>query len=339
MINHKSQNLSEFRRDLVSGDWILFAPARKKRPGSEKIGEKKRIIPPLENCPFENPEPVVLWEPLPGKKNPEDWLVRIKSNKYPAVAPHKICPQEEKNGIYSTIGGVGFHEVIVTRYHQKTIAEMSAEEVEILIKAYQKRFRQLKNEPCIQYILIFHNFGEGAGATIFHPHSQIIALPIIPLDVRRSFSGSRAYFKEKGKCVHCEMVKIDSKDKARIVYENKDFVVLCPFASQVSFEMRIYPKKHQPYFEEISEKERLSFAEALKESLVRLKAGADDPDYNFFVHTAPPADGEYKYYHWHLEILPRMARWAGLELGSGTNVVAVSPEEAADILRKSKIKY
>lgn len=328
-----NNGISEFRKDLVSGDWILFAPGRKKRPGSNIEIKKKRIFPSPKNCPFENPEPAILWEPLPGKKNPEDWLVRIKSNKYPALASHKICPEEEKNGIYSVIGGVGFHEVIITRYHDKTIAEMSAEEIEILISAYQKRYQQLKNEPCVKYILIFHNFGEGAGATIFHPHSQIIALPIIPLDVRRSFDGSQKYFKENGECVHCAMIKSDLKDKARIVYENEDFVVLCPFASQISFEMRIYPKKHQPYFEEISERERFPLAEALKESLSRLKAGAEDPDYNFFIHTAPSADGKYNYYHWHLEILPRISRWAGLELGSGTNVVAILPEEAAAILR------
>lgn len=335
-----NNGISEFRKDLVSGDWILFAPGRKKRPGlNVKIKKKERSIPSSENCPFENPEPAILWEPLPGKKKPEDWLVKIKSNKYPALVPHKICPKEEKNGIYSTVGGVGFHEVIVTRFHQKTIAEMSAEEVEVLIRTYQKRYRQLKNEPCIQYILIFHNFGEGAGASIFHPHSQIIALPIIPLDVRRSFDGSRKYFEENKKCVHCDMIKSDLKEKARIVYENKDFVVLCPFASQISFEIRIYPKKHQPYFEEILDNERFSLAEALKTALQKLKKRADDPDYNFFIHTSPPADGEYKYYHWHLEILPRISRWAGLELGSGTNVVAVLPEEAAAILKKSKIKY
>lgn len=330
-----NNGISEFRKDLVSGDWILFAPARKKRPGSDiEIKKKERIIPLPENCPFENPEPAILWEPLPGKKKPEEWFLKIIPNKYPALIPHKICPEEETSEIYSTIGGVGFHEVIVTRFHQKTIVEMSAEEVEILIQAYQKRYRQLKNEPCIKYILIFHNFGADAGATIFHPHSQIIALPIVPLDVRRSFGGSAKYFKENGKCVHCAMIKSDLKEKSRVVYENKDFIVICPFASQISFEMRIYPKEHKPYFEEILDSERFFLAEALKTALQKLKKGADDPDYNFFIHTSPSADGEYKYYHWHLEILPRISKWAGLEFGSGTNVVAVLPEQAALILRK-----
>lgn len=337
IIKNESGRISEFRKDLVSGDWILVAPIRRKRPRAV-VSVKKRIITPRNNCPFEGPkinkEPPIFWLPKPGRKEFKDWLVQIVPNKYPALAPHRVCPKEEKEGIYPLIDGVGFHEVIITRYHQKTIAELDLKEASILIEAFKKRYKQIKKEPCIEYILILHNFGEEAGATIFHPHSQLIAMPIIPVDVRRSLEGSERYYKKHKQCVHCRMIQFDKKEKTRVVCENKDFILICPYASHVSFEMRIYPKKHKDSFEQIADGEYLSLAEMLKTALRKLKKSMNDPDYNFFIHTAPTEDHKYKYYHWHLEIVPRISEVGGLELGSGIELISFTPEQAASILRK-----
>lgn len=344
----KNTDGSEFRRDLVSEDWILIAAKRAQRPHSR---DTKKVRPKLsdskKDCPFDNPQSKgapapLLWLPHPKTKNyklrtenlSKDWWVQIIPNKYPALSPHDICPVEVSDGPHLKMGGVGFHEIIITRDHQRRISEMTLSEVETLLYAYQERYHAISGEECINYILIFHNQGPKAGATIFHPHSQLIAMPIIPPDVSRSLEGSKEYYERKRKCVHCAMLSWEQKKKERIVHENRKFLVIEPFASRVSYETRIFSKSHQSHFDEISAEDRTHLAQAMSVSLKKIKKALDDPDYNFFIHTAPAKDGTNNYYHWHMEILPKTSIWAGLELGTGIEVVAVPPEEAAALLRK-----
>ena len=329
---------SEFRRDPVSGEWILVASGRARRPNT-KHNHRIELSSETRECPFDDPqaggaEPL-LWLPHPEKQSAstepafEDWWVQIIPNKYPALSPHRVCPEIEGDGSYQRMGGVGFHEVIITRDHDRRISEMTTDEVEMLLYAYRERYRMLQREPCIEYILIFHNQGPAAGASLFHPHSQLIALPIIPPDVSRSLQGSLTAYATHGRCVHCSVLEWEHKAEERIVYENERFLAITPFAPRVSYEVRIYPKKHQSRFEEVDAEDRLLLADAMRIVLGKIKGAMDDPDYNFFIHTAPAKASGPDYYHWHIEILPHTSIWAGLELGSGIEVVAISPEEAA----------
>ncbi|MDP2677034.1 MAG: HIT domain-containing protein [bacterium] len=346
---HPYKKVSEFRKDIISGEWILIVAGRRDRPGAkeERGAGAKRKITPKGRCPFEmlhtsESEQPVLWYPYSHMAASEDignWFLQVLPNKYPALAPHHVCPADEPVGPYRIREGIGFHEVVITRDHRRTIADMTKEEVEVILHAYQERYTSIENEPCIRYILVFHNHGESAGASISHPHSQIIALPIIPPDVRRSLSGSKQYFEKHGVCGHCDALTFEKKDKTRIIYENKKFIVLAPFASRVSFEVRIFPKTHEAHFERIAKSERGELADALRVALQKVKGALYDPDYNFFIHTAPAKTDGMDHYHWHIEILPRIARWAGVELGTGIQVVAIPPEEAAERLRKVKISH
>ena len=126
----------------------------------------------------------------------------------------------------------------------------------------------------------------------------------------------------------------DIKDGRRIIYENDKFVVLCPFAPQVSFEVRVYPKEHQPYFEKMTEVEKGLFAEALGQALSKIYKGLNNPSYNFYIHTAPCSGESYSHYHWHLNIMPKTSIWAGFELAAGIEISTIEPEKAADFLRK-----
>lgn len=336
---------SEFRRDPVSGDWILVASARAKRLGMKRAHGKK-LSASAEHCPFDDPQTAgndapLLWLPHP-KKRPTgaeptlaDWWVQIIPNKYPALKPHRACPEiEESDGSYQQMQGVGFHEIIITRDHDRRISEMTPEEIETVFYAYQERYRALQREPCIDYILIFHNQGPTAGATLYHPHSQLIALPIIPPDVSRSLEGSRTYYAAHGRCVHCSMLDWEREAKVRLIYENDRFLAIVPFAPRVSYEVRIYPKKHQSRYEEADAQDRAFLADALRSVLGSIKHTMRDPDYNFFIHTAPAKIAGPDYYHWHIEILPHTSIWAGLELGTGIEVVAIPPEVAAHELKK-----
>ena len=320
-------NGSYFRKDLVSGDWILVASRLKTKP-SFFAKAPRRVQPSKKDCPFENLE----------KKHQiifSSDFVKVVKNKFPILTPHKTCPVALPEGPYRRLGGAGFQELVITRDHERSLGHMSENEISLVLDAYRERYLALKGEKCTEYILIFHNNGPSAGATQPHPHSQILALPIIPPDVGRSLAGSRHYFHERKKCVHCVMLKKELSDKKRIIYKNKNFVVFCPYASRVSFEIRLFPLKHNPNFESLSAEERESLAGAMRVIFAKLKNGLADPDYNFFIHTAPAKAWHTKHYHWHLEILPRTAIWGGLELGTGIEVVKVPPEEAAKILRKA----
>ncbi len=348
------KNIHEFRKDLVSGDWILIAPGRRTRPLLELEKRKTRYLAEadikaeLEACPFENPQengnnpPPILWYPKPGtspqkQRDFSSWFVQVIPNKYPLLSlPFgPTCPQPKSLGLQQTLKGVGFHEIIITRDHFKTIDKMALEEVDLLLRAYQMRYQTLLREPCVNYILIYHNQGELAGASIHHPHSQLVALPVVDPDISRSLNGAKDYYHQHQKCIHCVMLEWEMSQKKRIVYQNEHFVTLVPFAPRMSYETRIYPIAHAARFEEISDEKRAAFAESLNDALKRLAKALDKPDYNFFIHSAPFLLESSNYYHWHIEILPHVSTWAGLELGVGIEVVVFTPEDAARDLRKA----
>lgn len=328
----------EFRKDIVSGEWILVSSLRQARPVFfKKIEEAKKENVSIRNCPFENPQKSGNKKPvLEYFDNNGEWSIQIIPNKYPVLYREKTCPIIGKYGIQEKIAGAGFHEIIITRDHNKDLKKLRVDEINVLFKAYKERYRILAKEKCVEYILIFHNQGELAGASVEHPHSQLVALPIIPPDVSRSINGGFNFFKKNKKCVHCVLIDWEIKQKKRIISKNKYFIAFAPYASRVPYEIRIFPLKHSSDFEEITYEERDFLAEIFKECLLLLSRTLNNPDYNFFIHTSSSKVKNVPYYHWHIEILPRMYKWAGLELGTGIEVVAVPPEQAAEHLRKEK---
>lgn len=335
----KKKSISEIRQDLVSGDWVVIAIGRAKRPHDFLKQKRSLFAQPQKTCPFEKlHEDALSVYSLDGGRGKENWRVEVIPNKYPAFGKG-VCSLFHRVGPYQWTEGVGFHEVVVTRDHERSIAEMSDQEVELILRAYQDRYLAIRKDECVEYISILHNHGRLSGATISHPHSQIVAIPVIPPDVGRSIRGSASYFHEHKSCIHCLMLKYELKSKERVICENEGFAVLAPFASKTAFEVRIFPKKHHPHFEDIEAGERMYMAEALRVSLAKLFKGLKNPDYNFFLHTAPTGDSqEFHHYHWHLEILPKTTIWGGFEIGTGIEISAISPEAAAKFLRGTKIK-
>ncbi|OGD30965.1 hypothetical protein A2833_00265 [Candidatus Azambacteria bacterium RIFCSPHIGHO2_01_FULL_44_55] len=328
--------ISELRQDAVSGDWVLIAPSRLKRPEFFAKKEKIRNLLPKSRCPFENPQksgnaaPMLVYQKDSGK----DWFLQVISNKYPAVGPGH-CGVINRRGHYVSQAGTGNHEIVIMRDHDKHLAQYTAGEIKRVLSAYQDRYRSLAREKCINYISIFHNHGREAGASVPHPHSQILTLPVVPPDVGRSIDGSKKYFHKNRKCIHCAMLADEIKDKKRIVFENKMAIVFAPFASHSNFELRIFPKKHEAHFEKMDKKELTYFAEALRQSLRKIYKGLKDPSFNFFIHTAPTIPHQdYQHYHWHIEILPKVSIWGGFELGTGIDIVSMSPEATAAYFKK-----
>lgn len=331
--------LSELRYDLISKNWVVVAKGRSKRPESFKKKKEKKKKPSF--CPFckikEEEKPVLAFNK--GKEVPLDklkgkWTTIVLPNKYPAFSPAVSLNKRKEGEFYQKMNAVGYHEVVVTKSHEKSLANLPVDRVKEVFDAYQKRYLSLMEKPFVNHIFIFHNHGKEAGASLEHPHSQIITTPLVDIDIERALDNAKKYYRSKKKCLYCEMNKWERNNRKRVVFENKHFTAICPFASKASFQVIISPKKHLAYFERINEKEKQSLAEAFKEILRKLYKGLGDPSYNFYLHTAPCDGVDHPFYHWHWTILPKTSTWAGFELGSQMEVLTVPPEDAAEYLRK-----
>ncbi len=324
---------SEFRRDMVSGDWVVIAPKRAMRPEQFFSKVKRKRIPKTE-CPFEDPQKNGNGEPVLLYADKKSWIIQAIPNKFPILAHRELCADKSQKGPYQVIEGVGHHDIVITRDHHVNFAHLSDYMANLVFKAFKERYMVMTQNACIKYMSIFHNWGQSAGASIYHPHYQMLSLPIIPPDVFRSLRGSATYYEKTGSCVHCTMVAFERKTKVRVVYENKEAIVFAPFVSREPFELRVFPKKHLPYFEDTNETTMKYIVDALQKALLLLEVQLHDPDYNFFIHTAPLRDKEkYSHYHWHIEIQPKTSIAAGFELGTGVEVNVVDPDDAAMMLR------
>jgi len=344
MIKRKKSKLkfpSELRFDLISKDWVVIATGRAKRPKEFKKEREKEKPIPSEKCPFcrinTQETPTLIFskgKKILGKKVPKEWTAVVIPNKFPALIPFPKLEEKKEGEFYKKINAVGFHEVVVTKDHYKSLGQFEPEEVKEVFDVFQQRYLDLKDKDFVNFVFIFHNHGKEAGASIFHPHSQIITTPLIDVDLKRALLNSEDYYKKRGRCIYCQMNKWEAKVKRRVVFENKKFLVICPFASKSAFQMIVSPKEHSPYFENITEKEKEQLAEAFSTALRKLYKGLNNPAYNFYLHTAPCDGRDYPYYHWHWTILPKTATWAGFELGARMEISTIEPEKAAEYLRQ-----
>lgn len=342
--NQKLKFPSELRFDLASKDWVVIATGRAQRPETFKKERRKIEKVSKKDCPFcqihTQEKPTLVFSNgkkivfKPGDKVPKNWTTMVVPNKYPAFIPSAKIDKHIEGGLYEKISAVGFHEVVVTQDHNKQMAQFSVSQVKEVIDVYQERYLSLMKEKFVNYVSIFHNHGVESGASIAHPHSQIITTPLIDTDLKKAIRNSKRYFRVHKKCVYCLMGEWERKTKKRVVFENKDFLVICPFASKMAFEVIITPKKHLSYFEKITEKEKLQLAEAFQNALSKLYKGLNDPAYNFYLHTAPCDGRNYNHYHWHWTILPKTSTWAGFEIGTRMEISTIEPEKAAEYLRK-----
>jgi UDPglucose--hexose-1-phosphate uridylyltransferase len=343
MIKKQKQKFpSELRLDLISKDWVVIATGRAKRPEAFKKERKPEIKVAKKDCPFCNIEtqekPVLIFSN--GKKKeldnkiPQDWTTVVIPNKFPAFLPQPKMEKKIEGNLYQTINAVGFCELVATRDHEKSLALLPLSQVKEVFDAYQQRYSELMKKNFVKYVSIFHNHGLEGGATQPHPHSQIITTPLIDVDLTKALLNSERYLKKTGKCIYCQMNEWERKAKERIIFENKDFLVVCPFASKAAFEVIVSPKKHSSCFETIREEGKMQLAEAFQAALKKLYKALNDPAYNFYLHSAPCDNKKYPYYHWHWTIIPKTSTWAGFEIGTRMEISTIEPEKAAEYLRK-----
>jgi len=271
---------------------------------------------------------------MEGKAEDGSWTVRAVPNRYPALT-RAGNGLRQAVGLYRIMEGFGAHEVIIeTPRHDRQPSRMSPVEMEAVVAAYLHRHRALESVPGIRAVILFRNHGPAAGTSLVHPHSQVIATGIVPGHIRRRDDSARAYFDDWGRCLFCDMLEQERRDRTRMVAENGLFAAFVPFAAGVPFEIWILPKAHRSCFSGMDESDGSSLAVVLRDVLGRLERACGDPDYNYVIHSAC-GGGEEAYLHWHLQLKPRLVTPAGFEMGSGIQINPSIPEEDAARLRES----
>lgn len=327
--------MSELRKDPITGRWVIVASERGVRPSDFQT------VTSVQSggfCPFcPGNESATPQEILAHRGPAGAWTLRVVPNKFPALHVEGSLDREGE-GLYDRMNGVGAHEVIIeTPRHDASLAQLPVRDIEEVLWAYRERIVDLKRDVRFEYILVFKNHGAGAGATLEHEHSQLIALPIVPREPRAEIEGAARYHAFRERCVFCDIVRQDRKDGRRVVYENDRFVALCPWASRTPFQTWILPKGHRSHFETIRREELGSLADALRLVLRKIDKALEKPSYNFMLQTSPVRYESSPSYHWRLEIAPSLTRMGGFEWASGFFINPTPPEEAASFLRKLEL--
>ena len=333
--------MPQLRQDRTTKEWVIIATERSKRPHDFKKGKPVAERPIYkEDCPFcAGNEHLTPHETLAyrsgGHADSKGWWVRVVPNRFPALSPEGSLERKEEKEFFRMMDGVGIHEVVIeSPLHNQFLPLMEDKQVEEILLAYRERYLALREDPRIKLIIIFKNHGEAAGTSLEHPHSQFVGTAVVPSNIRRKLEEAARYYDDHGCCVYCDLVEEELSFGKRIVMDTEKFVVLQPFASRSPFETWIIPKEHQASFGLISMEDSKKFAKILRTTLFKLYSKLNDPDYNFVIHTAPIKDEGEDYYHWHLQITPRLTTPAGFEMGSGIFINVSLPEETAQFLKE-----
>jgi UDPglucose--hexose-1-phosphate uridylyltransferase len=339
--------MPELRKDLFTDNWVIIAEGRDGRP----IDYSQGTVPANDpaDCPFEpghesmTPPEIDAIRPS-ASKNADDWQVRVVPNKFSALSPQEPRSVPVKQGLFQRMNGTGSHEVVIeSPAHSRRLSDFSPEQVERVLRIFQRRLRTLLGDERFQFVQIFRNEGREAGASLVHPHSQILALPFLPISFRDRLQASRKYYAQKQRCILCDVLEQELEKDERVISAGDSFVVLAPYAPRHPYELWIVPRQHRHDLRDLGEPERLDLAERIPETLRKLDDTLVNPPFNLLVRTAPTPNHHSEHpsyledlsehFHWYLEVIPRIKRTAGLELATETHINTIAPETAAQTLR------
>jgi len=335
--------MGELRKDPITPRWVIVAQEREGFPESDFSDVRRNEE---ETCPFcpgheymTPPELFAFRKPGTEPDTPH-WDLRLIPNKHPILTTKSLIRACE--GMYDKISGTGTHEVLIeTRKHGIDISSLNKEQIEKILWIYKDRYISLKKDSSLRYMLIFKNSGYSAGATINHAHSQIIGLPVIPKRVFEELVGAEKYYNYKERCIFCDIVHYETDSDERVAFESKYFIAIAPFASRFPFELWILPREHITDCGAFSSRHISDLAFVLKNVLYRIQATLGRPGYNFVVHNAPFNCFKFQmvkyYFHFHIEIIPRLIKSSGFETGTGFYINPTSPEFAARFIKSAKV--
>jgi len=340
--------LNEVRKDYLLDRWVVIATSRGRRPtdfAKQQTQQAKTAVCPM--CPGNEhmtPPAILVYlksdqhvqkaEDENGSRH-KNWLIRVVPNLYPAFSAPETKVESKQNQKRSNLrAAAGHHEVLIeSPNHDEHPANAATPQLAHVINGYMDRLHELSAKPYVRYVSVFRNHGLEAGASLSHAHSQIIATPFVPEIVEKEMDAAKKFWKREHKCVFCDILNKE-RSGPRLVLENSKFAAFAPYASVNPMEFWIFPTKHETSLLEITDTEVKIFAETLKDCLGRLKRLVNDPPYNYGFHLALDKEAR-DYYHWHLEVYPKLATWAGFEKSTGVYINTMTPETAAETMRKA----
>jgi UDPglucose--hexose-1-phosphate uridylyltransferase len=333
----------ELRRDPVVGRWVIISTERSRRPSDfPPTPSVPQGAGPCVFCPGQEsrtPEEILAVRPPGSAPNGPGWDLRVVPNKFPAL---RIEGELEPtgDGVYDRMNGIGAHEVIIeTPNHGASLAALPVAKVVTVLEAWRQRMVDLQKDPRFEYVSVFKNHGEAAGASLEHPHSQLIATPMVPMMVEQELEGSLRHFRMKKRCIWCDIIHQEMQGKARglgrLILGEGGFVALCPYAPRFPFETWILPEGHRSSYEDAEGMDSEALARLLGEVLRRMNSVLGDPAWNLSLHSSPLKTPTLDHFHWHIEIIPKLTKVAGFEWGTGFFINPTPPEEAARYLRAS----
>ncbi len=332
--------MAELRQNMVTKEWVIISNERAQRPDAY-VESNKRIITETQllydpNCPFcpGNEELDLEIECLPAEGT---WQTRIVYNRYPALSKEGDLTRTF-SGVNHRISGVGHHEVVVeSPRHNTTLALMEPAKIKLILESFYNRGWGIRKDSRIEQIVYFKNHGRRAGASLKHPHSQIIGLPVVPNNIRHRIDTTRRYFDDTGNCAYCTMMEDELKSRERLVAVSDYFVAFVLYAAPSPFHTWIIPRNHSVSFLYSQSDELDDLAHLIRDVLRRLYLGLRDPAYNLIIRTSPVKEISNDYMHWYIAIVPRLSQTAGFELGSGIFINSAIPKESAAFLRNIKV--
>jgi len=327
--------MPELRKDPIIGRWVIISTERGRRPSEflpEEIRTRGGFCPLCEGNEDKTPPEVFAIRENGSQPNSPGWTLRVVPNKFPALRVEGDLDREGE-GLYDKMNGVGVHEVVIeTPKHDETLSTLPNDKVIKVLTTYRERILDLTRDQRVKYILVFKNHGAAAGASLEHPHSQIIALPVLPKRVSEEIDGAKVYYEYKDRCAFCDIIRQELGYRGRIIEENNGAIALAPFASRFPFETWILPKDHIAYFHHTQLAQFEDVASLLSDVLRKIDSTLPRSPYNFMLHTNPSDEKDETFYHWHIEIIPKLTKVAGFEWGTGFYINPTPPEEAAKYL-------
>jgi UDPglucose--hexose-1-phosphate uridylyltransferase len=329
--------MSELRQDKTTGAWVLISPGRRQRPSDALArecvtGQTHDFDPTCPFCPGNEGQLPGIVAEMPARE-PPGWRVRVVPNKYPAVCPNTLeVPFLDLH--HMIMRGYGYHEVVIeSPQHNRDLVSMSDTEREAAVAMYHRRYTQLIGNAGIKSVTLFRNRLRGGGASLRHPHAQLIALGVIPARLQSMTKWACHCYDAIKRCVTCDEIAFERNDQRRIVEETQSFLTLVPFAATVPSEIWLVPVRHQASFAAMNEGECADLGVLLGRTLRRLMVVHGDLPYNLILDSAGCRDRDAVAFHWRLRITPNLASWGGFERGTDLPINPSLPEQDAALLR------
>ena len=332
--------MPELRRDPLLNRWVIVAPERADRPYAFL---KAREDGSVAGCPFCPGNEALTTSELYAVREPGSvyngpgWSLRVIPNRFPALRI-ELQPKREADGLFDLHGGTGAHEVVIeSPDHRAQLGELPAAQLAAILRAWQVRMQDLSRDGRLKAAVIFKNAGSPAGATMGHPHSQLIALPMVPAELEQELATCREHWARKGRCLCCDLIAQELHDDLRVVLKTDLVLAVAPFASRSPFEVHLYPRAHRGSFEHAPAHEVAALAGVLRAVLRKIDVALEGPAYNLYLQTLPlrePADTPW--YHYRIVLKPTLTQPGGFEWGTGYCINPTPPEEAARFLRQTE---